>query len=822
MSKTYRPSVVEEKWQEYWKKHPEFSQAKDDSEKPKFYCLDMFPYPSGSGLHVGHVENYTATDIYSRFLRMRGFNVLHPMGWDAFGLPAENFAIKSGIHPEDSNAKNIRTFTAQMDSLGLLYDWQREINTSTPEYYKWTQWLFLLFYKNGLAYKGSSKVNWCSSCQTVLANEQAEGGTCERCKNSVMQKDMEQWFLKVTDFIEDQEYEGRTINGLISGLDSIDWPEATKKRQKEWIGKSIGAQFGMRIVGSDYSIEVFTTRVDTSFGITYVVVSPEHPLMDILKLLARNKKEVAEYVRLSMLKPESERVEAKEKSGIELEGVKVRNPFNNEYVPVFVGDYVLGHYGTGAVMAVPAHDERDFEFAKKYDLPIRLVVGDPNEGDISEETFTEDGILVNSGEYSGLTSEEAREKMSKWLEVSEYGKRSIKYKLRDWTISRQRYWGAPIPIIHCDDCGEVPVPEKNLPVFLPRDVNFKPTGESPLIHSTEFHDVICPNCGRQARRESETMDTFVCSSWYFLRFADPHNDSEFVSREQSEKWLPVDLYMGGAEHTVLHLIYARFFTKVLKKFGYVDFDEPFLKLRHQGTILGEDGTKMSKTVGNVVSPDDVIEEYGTDALRLYEMFMGPLEETKAWNSKSVIGLRRFLDRVWRLQDNISGSKRASSEETQVLIHQTIKKVTQDIEELRYNTAISALMILTNAMIKEGTVSRENYETLILLLSPFAPHVSEELWEILGNKKSIGFQNWPIWDEDCCREKELDIVVQVDGKTKFLLTVMAGDASDDAKVNAMCRDHTKLRFLNDRNITNVVFVPDKLINFVTTKKGVRVS
>lgn len=806
----YEPKNIEKKWQQKWQQQIELSQASENSDKAKFYCLDMFPYPSAAGLHVGHVENYTATDIYSRFKRLNGFNVLHPIGWDAFGLPAENFAIKNGTHPDVTTHQNIKNFTKQIDSLGLSYDWSREIDTSSPEYYKWTQWFFLFLYKNGLAYKKKAKVNWCDSCMTVLANEQVVDGACERCKNQVMQKDLEQWFFKITDFIEDQKAEnGEIVKGLINGLDGIDWPSSTKLAQKNWIGKSEGVEFKLDIVGSDKKVEVYTTRIDTAFGITYVVVAPEHPLVQELKSQIQNWDEIEKYLVETKKKTDLERMEAKVKTGIEMKGVKVASPFTGTEVSLFVGDYVLSQYGTGAVMAVPAHDERDYEFAKKYDLEILEVVSG---GDVSREAFAGEGKMINSGQYDGLNSNEAWEKMATWLEEKGIGKRKINYRLRDWLVSRQRYWGSPIPIIYCEHCGEVPVPEKDLPVLLPTDVDFKPTGESPLVNSKTFHDVACPNCGAKARRESDTMDTFVCSSWYYLRFTDSKNAEEFASKENIEKWMPVDLYMGGAEHTVLHLLYARFFTKALKKFGYVNFDEPFLKLRHQGMIMASDGRKMSKSLGNVVNPDDVVAEFGADALRLYEMFMGPLEETKAWNTKNIIGLRRFLDKVWKLREVATNGAVTSDKKIIVLLHKTIKKVTADIENFSFNTAISQLMILVNAMEKEEKISVADYRLFITLLAPFAPHLAEELWEQSGHKESIFLQRWPEHNSELAKDEEMEIVVQVNGKVRERLMVAADVTEDEIKETALESEKVKV-FTEGKEIKKIIFVPGKLINIV---------
>jgi leucyl-tRNA synthetase len=644
---------------------------------------------------------------------------------------------------------------------------------------------------------------------TVLANEQVVDGGCERCGNQVVQKDLAQWFFKITDFIEDQKDEkGEIVKGLINGLDGIDWPSSTKIAQKNWIGKSEGVEFSMKIVGSEKVVEVYTTRIDTAFGITYVVLSPEHKLVQELKEKISNFEEVEKYLEDAKKKTDLERMEAKVKTGVELKGVKVVNPFNGEEVALFVGDYVLSQYGTGAVMAVPANDERDYEFAKKYELEIKEVVLG---GEISKEAFTDDGALVNSGEYDGLHSSDARSKMADYLEKEGLGKRKINYRLRDWLVSRQRYWGAPIPIIYCDKCGEVAEKEENLPVMLPTDVDFKPTGESPLVNSKTFHDVKCPNCGGQARRESDTMDTFVCSSWYYLRFADSKNAEQFAAKEKIEKWLPVDLYMGGAEHTVLHLLYARFFTKALKKFGYVTFDEPFLKLRHQGMIMAEDGRKMSKSLGNVVNPDDVVSEFGADALRLYEMFMGPLEEMKAWNTKNIVGLKRFLEKVYKLQAKASTASKTDIK-IKALLHKTIEKVSQDVENFRFNTAIAQMMILVNAMEKEQEILAADYELLIIILAPFAPHIAEELWEKTGHKESVFLQSWPKVNHEFLQDEEIEMVVQVNGKVRERLMVAADVTEDEAKETALESEKVK-GFTDGKEIKKIIFVPGKLINIV---------
>ncbi|MCX6761493.1 MAG: leucine--tRNA ligase [Candidatus Moranbacteria bacterium] len=844
----YNPKEIEKKAQDKWKNSPDLVEVKDASGKEKRFILDMFPYPSGTGLHVGHVESYTATDIVSRYLRMKGYNVLHPQGFDAFGLPAENYAIKTGVHPKATIEEAVRVFKKQIDSLGFSYDWSREVNSSLPEYYKWTQWLFLLFYKNGLAYKKKAKVNWCQKCQTVLANEQAENGKCERCESEVIQKDLEQWFFKITDFIEDTSRtnaDGKRTDaeiltsGLISGLDKVDWPESTKTLQQNWIGRSEGATIKFPISNFQFPnnsqnpndqkyVEVFTTRIDTIFGCTYCVVAPEYPLLAELKDRIENWDEVEKYTQATKKKTDLDRMEAKVKTGVELKGVRVINPFSNESLPLFVADYVLAQYGTGAVMAVPAHDERDFEFAKKYDLPIKKVIIPPFIGTLVRDSggliidgwqqysqeikdWVVDGELINSGEFSGLTSEEARKKLTTWLEEKKLGEKKINYRLRDWLVSRQRYWGAPIPIIYCEKCGEVPVPEVDLPVELPDDVDFKPTGESPLKYSEKFQNVVCPKCGAKAKRESDTMDTFVCSSWYYLRYADSKNEKEFASKELLKKWLPVDLYVGGAEHSVLHLLYARFFTKVLHNLGYLEFDEPFLKLRHQGTILAEDGTKMSKSKGNVVNPDDVVAQYGADALRCFEMFMGPLEDMKPWQTRGIVGVYRFLEKAWKMQTRISEQGTANSNLNN-LLHKTIKKVSEDIETMHFNTAISQLMILANALEKEGNLYSIHYTSFLILLSPFAPHLAENLWEKLGHSESIFQEKWPEYDPELIRDEEIELVIQVNGKVRDTVKVSADISEEEATKLALESEKVK-NHTSGKEIKKVIFVKGRLINIV---------
>lgn len=833
--KSYDFKSIEAKWQKKWEAS-NYSQAKNDPKKEKYYVLDMFPYPSWAGLHMWHMENYTATDIYSRFMRMKGYDVLHPMGWDAFGLPAENYAIKTGIHPQIQTPENIWVFTRQIKSLGFAYDWTKEINTSEPDYYKWTQWFFLFLYKNWLAYKKKAKVNWCESCKTVLANEQAEWGICERCKSEVIQKDLEQWFFKITEFAQD----------LINDLDLVDWPSSTVSAQKNWIGKSTWVEFDISIKNSQEKIWVYTTRIDTVYWMTYVVISPESPLVAKLKDDIKNWWEVENYIKDSAKKTELERTQLnKEKTWVELNWITAVNPFNNKEVKVFIWDYVLSNYWTWAVMAVPAHDERDFEFAKKYDLEkilsvepdeydkknwtwywvIKAILSDWNL-DIDRENlvnfkyeqlklwktcFINDWILVRSWKFDWLTSEKAREEMWKWIEEKWIWKRKINYKLRDWLISRQRYWWAPIPIIYCEDCGEVPVPEKDLPVVLPTDVDFKPTWESPLVNSKTFHEVVCPKCGKKAWRESDTMDTFVCSSWYYLRYPDNHNSCEFASKETLEKWLPVDMYMGWAEHTVLHLLYARFFTKALYKYWYINFKEPFTKLRHQWIVLAEDGRKMSKSLGNVVNPDIVVGEFGADTTRIYVMFMWALEDMKPWNSGNIIWSKRFLEKVWNLQDKISATDWIK-DELEVAMNKTIKKVWDDTAIFAVNTSISQLMIYTNTLEKENVINKKYYETLLALLAPYAPHITEELWGIIGNSGSIHDLSWPTYDPNKLVDKIIKIAIQVNGKVRDEIEVDFDSSEDIVKTKAFESENVK-KYIEWVEIKKVVYVKNKLLSIV---------
>lgn len=814
----YDHKEIEAKWQKYWEENNLFRADDLETDKPKYYALDMFPYPSGAGLHVGHPEGYTATDIISRYKRMNGYNVLHPMGWDAFGLPAENYAIKMGTPPQETTDKNIQTFTKQVKSLGFSYDWEREINTSSPEYYKWTQWFFLFLYKNGLAYKKNAPVNWCNGCQTVLANEQVVDGECERCQSEVIQKKMSQWFFKITDFIEDN---GET-SGLLSGLDKIDWPESTKISQRNWVGKSQGAEVDFKVFSSvplegdtggvEANIRVFTTRPDTLFGATYMVLAPEHPLVEKITT-DEQKAEVDKYVQTTIKKTELERREGeKEKTGAST-GAFAINPVNGEKIPVWIADYVLMGYGTGAIMAVPGHDERDNEFAQAFDLKIVEVVED-----IADPFQKAGGKMKNSDFLNGLSIEDSILKMIDWLVEKGVGERKTTYRLRDWLVSRQRYWGSPIPIIYCECCGEVPVPEKDLPVILPTDVDFKPTGESPLAISKSFHKVTCPKCGEPARRESDTMDTFVCSSWYFLRYTDPKNEQEFAKKELIKKWLPVDLYVGGAEHTVLHLLYSRFFTKALHKFGYINFDEPFQKLRHQGMILAEDGFKMSKSLGNVINPDEIVNTYGADTLRMYEMFMGPFEQAVSWNTKGLEGIYRFLQRIQRFYEEVEleecdGSDCSHAPEgLPQMVHKTIKKVTEDIDNFRFNTAISQMMIFMNFTTKFNKIPRPAAEIFLKLISPFAPHIAEELWQKIGKEGSIMQSDWPKHIEALTIDNEIELVIQVNGKVRDRLNASKDITKDEALEKAKAQPKIQ-EYLNGKELVKEIFVPGKLVNFV---------
>ena len=815
----YNHLKIEKKWQKKWEESGIFK-TPDKSEKSKFYCMDMFPYPSAEGLHVGHLRGYTFSDVIAKKKIMEGFNVLHPMGWDAFGLPAENFAIKTGIHPAELTKKSIANIKKQLISAGFGYDWEREICSCQPDYYKWTQWMFLRFYKKGLAYKKSAAVNFCPSCKTVLANEQVIAGKCERCDSLVEKKYLKQWFLKITDFAE----------RLLSDLEKIDWPEKIKIMQKNWIGKSEGSEVVFKLKTKKPNlkttaqnlkvIKIFTTRTDTLFGCTYVVVAPEHPLIESLKLEIENWKEIEEYIEEAKKKTEIERLaEDKEKSGIELKGIKAVNPVNNQEVPVYISDYVLMGYGTGAIMAVPAHDQRDFLFAQKQNLPIiEVIKSEDNISSVGEFAFEEDGVLINSGQFSGLTSAQARIKITEWLEEKQKGEKALCYKLRDWLISRQRYWGVPIPIIYCPKCGEVQVPENDLPVELPDIKEFRPTGEgeSPLAKSEKFVNTKCPRCAGPAKRETDTMDTFVCSSWYYLRYADVKNKNEPFNNLRIKQWLPVDLYIGGAEHATLHLLYSRFFIKFLFDQKLIDFDEPFSKLFNQGTVYRE-GAKMSKSKGNIIRPDDFIEKFGADTMRLYELFMGPSDQATEWSDKGVVGCYRFLNKVWNLQAKLKtqNSKLKTTAQKLTLdklLHRTIKKVNGDIDNFRFNTAVSALMILTNEIEKQEEISVGSYQSLLKLLSPMTPHITEEIWFLLGNKKSIFLEKWPEYVSKLTEEEIITLIVQVNGKVRDKIEVKADTSEEKARGLAFSQEKVK-KWIGDKEIKKVIFIPKKLINIV---------
>jgi leucyl-tRNA synthetase len=824
--KHYDPKKIEKRWQKKWEEVGVFKTPYKVTKANKFYILPQYPYPSGSGLHVGHAEVYTGCDIYARYQRMQGKKVLQIFGLDSFGLPAENYAIKTNVHPKKTIDQTGEMFVSQVKSLGISVDWDRFIRTSDPEYYKWTQWFFLLMYKRGLAYRKMQSVNWCDSCKTVLANEQVvnklrtsnsklrtEIAVCERCENQVVQKKMEQWFLRIT------EYADR----LAEDLDKVDWPKETKMRQRNWIGRSNGAivRFAIEDIRNTKdtklrnTVDCFTTRPDTLFGATYLVLSPEHEKVIHLKSRIKNWEEVDKYIKKTAKLTEMDRQTQKEKTGIELKGIKAINPANCEEIPVWIADYVLATYGTGSIMAVPAHDQRDFEFASKFKLPIKMVVC-PNYPEpkcpILKNAFVGEGHTVDSGFLDGLKTAEAKEKMIKWLENEDYGKRKVTYRLRDWSVSRQRFWGAPLPMLR-NEKGELKnIPEEDLPVILPDDVDFKPTGESPLNYSKDFQKGVEEKYGNGWQREPDTLDTFMCSSWYYFRYLDPKNDKEFASPEQLKKWMPVDFYLGGEEHVNGHLLYSRFFTKVLFDAGYIDFDEPFLKHRHQGTILGEDNKKMSKRWNNVINPTDVVNEYGADTVRMYEMFMGPLEDTKPWSTDGVKGVRRFVERVWRLQDKVVSKFQSPKSEVDALVHKTIKKVGDDASELKFNTAIAKLMELSNAFMKEKEISRDHFEIFIKLLSPFAPHICEEMWYELGNKSLIATESWPKYSKAKLVDDSITIVVQINGKVRASLELPSDISEDKAKKMAL-EEEKVIKRLEGKEPRKIIFVKGRLVSIV---------
>ena len=797
----YDHKTIEKKWQDRWEKEGCFH-ASDDHSKPKYYALIEFPYPSGQGLHVGHPRPYTALDIVARKRRMQGYNVLYPIGWDAFGLPTENYAIKNNIHPAIVTAKNIERFKKQIKSLGLSFDWSREINTTDPSYYKWTQWIFLKLLENDLAYKSEMAVNWCTSCKCVLANEEVVNGVCERCGSPVIRKNKTQWILRITKYAE----------RLIKDLDLVDYIPRVKTQQKNWIGRSTGAEVDFATTAGE-KLTVYTTRPDTLFGATYMVISPEHHYVDAWKDKIENFDELTAYREAAAKKSDFERTElAKEKTGVEIKGVKAINPVSGKEIPIFISDYVLMTYGTGAIMAVPAHDERDWEFAKVFGLPMVEVVAG---GDIEKAAFTDiaTGTLVNSDFLNGLTVEEAKKKIISYLTEKGIGHEKVNYKLRDWVFSRQRYWGEPIPVVHCEKCGIVPLPESELPLLLPEVESYQPTDtvESPLSKMTDWVNTTCPKCGGKAKRETDTMPQWAGSSWYFLRYMDPHNDKELASKEALEYWSPVDWYNGGMEHTTLHLLYSRFWHKFLYDIGVVPTPEPYAKRTSHGMILGENGEKMSKSRGNVVNPDDVVNEYGADTLRLYEMFIGDFEKSAPWSTSSMKGCRRFLERV----DGIYSLMTDGDDFSPALersFHKTIKKVSEDIEELKFNTAIAAMMSLINEIYAAGKITRKDLKTFLLLLNPFAPHLTEEIWERAGFEDIIARAKWPEYDEEKTVENEIDIPVQINGKLKAVLRFTADVAKDDA-IAAAKADERVAKQLEGKTVVKEIFVPGKMINIV---------
>ena len=798
----YDHTGMEAKWQKQWEEKGVFH-ASNDSDKPKYYTLIEFPYPSGQGLHVGHPRSYTALDIVARKRRLMGYNVLYPIGWDAFGLPTENFAIKNHVHPEVVTKKNIARFKQQLQSLGISFDWSREINTTDPSYYKWTQWIFLQLFKHGLAYKKEASVNWCTSCRCVLANEEVVNGVCERCGSEVVRKVKSQWLLKITEYAQ----------RLIDDLDLVDYPDRVKAQQKNWIGRSTGAEVDFDTTLGD-KLTVYTTRPDTLFGATYMVISPEHPMIEKWAGQIQNMDEVRAYQEAAAKKSDFERTEvAKDKTGVKLLGVQAINPVNDREIPIFISDYVLVSYGTGAIMAVPAHDTRDWEFAKKFGLPIIEVV---KGGNVQEEAFTDcaTGIMVNSGLLDGLSVEEAKVKITKWLTENHRGRAKVNFKLRDWVFSRQRYWGEPIPIVYCEKCGYVPLPESELPLTLPEVDSYEPTenGESPLANMTDWVNTTCPHCGGPAKRETDTMPQWAGSSWYFLRYTDPRNDQALASQQALEYWTPVDWYNGGMEHTTLHLLYSRFWHKFLYDIKVVPTPEPYAKRTSHGMILGENGEKMSKSRGNVVNPDDIVKEYGADTMRLFEMFIGDFEKAAPWSAAGIRGCRRFVERYWNLQDILvkDGGIRAPLETP---FHKTIKKVGEDIENLKFNTAIAALMSLINDIYDSGSITPEELKVFTILLNPFAPHVTEEVWSLnkLG-EEMVCQQQWPAYDENKCKDETIEIVVQVNGKVRGKLS-MPADVAKDAAVAAAKADEKICAAIGGKTILKEIYVPGKLVNLV---------
>lgn len=807
----YKPQEIEKKWREIWQRDNLYK-TREDTARPKYYILDMFPYPSGAGLHVGHPKGYIATDIFARHKMMTGYNVLHPMGFDAFGLPAENYAIKNKVNPRIATAKSVELFKKQLEILGFSYDWEREINTTDPKYYKWTQWIFLQIYKAGLAYESNEPINWCPSCKTGLANEDLEGGRCERCGSEIEKRPMRQWVLRIRDYAD----------RLLADLDKLEhWDESTKEMQRHWIGRSEGAEIDFSVPVIDKSISAFTTRLDTIYGCTYLVLAPEHELIELHKETIENYSELEDYKNSLKAISEEERTSLnREKTGVKIKGWQAINPFTNEKIDIYIADYVLASYGTGAVMAVPAHDQRDYDFAKKYGLRIKTVITDfsgnsPYEG---KQAYEDDGQLINSDKYDNLPSVLAREEMLHFLEANKLGQKKVNYRLQNWVFSRQRYWGEPIPLVHCEKCGVVPVPEAELPLELPDVENYQPTGtgESPLAAIAEWVNTACPQCSGPAKRETNTMPQWAGSCWYYLRYIDPDNDKALVDSKKEKYWSPVDFYVGGAEHATRHLIYARFWHKFLFDIGVVSNDEPFVRLKHVGLIMGEDSRKMSKRWGNVVDPTDIVNKYGADSLRLYEMFMGPFEQASAWNTKGLSGVYKFLEKTQRaINPTLVGKE---DQKLKSLLHKTIKKVGADIEEFRFNTAISSLMILVNEITNQQRLTNKNPLTasdqakLIQLLAPFAPHLSEELWLTLGNKESVFRSQWPQYDEVLIKDDEVNVAIQVNGKLRGTLMV-ASDISEAEIMALVLADEKISQWIRDKEIVKKIFVPGKIFNLV---------
>ena len=798
----YNFKQIESKWQNVWYSQNTFA-AKQDFTLPKYYCLVEFPYPSGQGLHVGHPRSYTALDIVARKKRLEGYNVLYPMGWDAFGLPTENFAIKNHVHPAEVTKKNVAHFKEQLQSLGFSFDWTREINTTDPSYYKWTQWIFLQLYKKGLAYKKEMAVNWCTSCKCVLANEEVVNGVCERCGSEVIRKNQSQWMLKITAYAD----------RLVKDLDDVDFIDRVKTQQRNWIGRSTGAEVDFGTTLGD-TLTVYTTRPDTLFGATYMVISPEHPLIEKWADKITNLDEVRKYQDEAAHKSDFERTELnKEKTGVKLEGVMGINPVNNAEIPIFISDYVLVSYGTGAIMAVPAHDTRDWEFAKKFNLPIIEVVKGSEVG-VENEAFTDcaTGVMTNSSFLTGMSVEEAKKAITEWLTKEGKGHEKVNFKLRDWVFSRQRYWGEPIPIVKCEKCGYVPLDESELPLTLPNVESYEPTdtGESPLAKMTDWVNTTCPCCGGPAKRETDTMPQWAGSSWYFLRYCDPHNDKELISKEAAEYWTPVDWYNGGMEHTTLHLLYSRFWHKFLYDIGVVPTSEPYKKRTSHGMILGENGEKMSKSRGNVVNPDEIVDAYGADTMRLYEMFIGDFEKAAPWNSDSIKGCKRFIEKYWNLQEKVKDGNEYSPEH-EALMHKTIKKVTYDIDNLKANTAIASMMTLVNEFSQKGC-NKAELKTLTILLNPFAPHVTEEMWQVINFGGMVNEAQWPTYDEEKTKENSVEIVIQVMGKVRSKLTIPV-DMPKDEVLAAAKADAKIAELLDGKEIKKEIYVPGKLVNFV---------